>query len=359
MNNLEVTPTSRERFGVRNRHFGMYRGVIEYNLDPLGRGRAKVRVPQVHVTEQSIETQDIPWAEPIHLMGGLHDSGSFLVPPVGSTVWVSFEQGDTQYPIYFGTWYKDPTQNRPREINTKTSRETGKVLPTRPISEGQWEPPYGPETPYDVRHVPYFDPTCKLIYKSQKGASFLFEDLDASERVKLIDRLGQVLVMSGGVHVIDNVKNAQRRQLREVLTGDPVPYTKVAGTTSTIDLKGLSGQGLKIVSSPNSEWVEIISKDNTSLNAPEASGNQVQLLLGGGQGVVRIVVKKDGEETARLTLNNATGNIDLTAKSSITINADMLTLLAEYIRLQGDVVIDGDLSVRGSAVVSGSLTGKL
>jgi hypothetical protein len=80
------------------RFYGKYRGLVLDNIDPLQIARLIVQVPDVlGVTPSS-------WAMPCVPMAGFQ-AGCFLVPPVGSKVWVEFEQGDPDYPIWVGGFW--------------------------------------------------------------------------------------------------------------------------------------------------------------------------------------------------------------------------------------------------------------
>lgn len=350
-----LTPTNRKRRGVANELFGPYRGVIEYNLDPMGIGRCKVRVPSIHSTEKSIETEELPWAWPVHSFGGFHDGGSFIIPPVGATVLVMFEQGDSQYPFYFGPWYKNPTD--PREINTKTSKETGKTLPKKPISMGKWMQPIGPEIPKEAMTAPYNDPTVKVLLKSQKGHTIVVNDRDGFEDFRLIDRAGQEIIMHSPVPVSNNAGNAAQRGLKAASDGSALPYSKLSGQTATVDITGTNGQGFRIISSPNAEAIEIISKDDSALATPDGGKNRISVLIGGNLGVFEVVGTSGSEEMARISVDTRTGSIDIRGKGTMSLQADLLSLIADYVSLNGDVSVNGDLTVRGDAILSKRIIG--
>jgi hypothetical protein len=71
--------------------------VVE-NIDPMQIGRVLVQVPDVlGVTPSS-------WALPCVPAAGAQ-SGIFIVPPIASQVWVEFEQGDPDHPIWVGGFW--------------------------------------------------------------------------------------------------------------------------------------------------------------------------------------------------------------------------------------------------------------
>ncbi len=80
------------------RHYGKYRGTVLENIDPEQIGRILVMVPDVLGLTPST------WAMPC-LPGAGIQSGVFVVPAIGSSVWVEFEQGDPDYPIWTGGFW--------------------------------------------------------------------------------------------------------------------------------------------------------------------------------------------------------------------------------------------------------------
>jgi uncharacterized protein involved in type VI secretion and phage assembly len=79
----------------KRRYYGKYRGTVVNNYDPSGQGRLQVMVPEVSPVPL------INWAMMCTPVGGFQN-GMFAVPPPKSGVWVEFEQGDIDYPIWTG-----------------------------------------------------------------------------------------------------------------------------------------------------------------------------------------------------------------------------------------------------------------
>ena len=79
-------------------YFGKYRGTVLDNVDPLQTGRLMVQVPDVSNVLPST------WALPCVPFAGIQ-AGSFAVPAIGSAVWVEFEQGNPDYPIWVGCFW--------------------------------------------------------------------------------------------------------------------------------------------------------------------------------------------------------------------------------------------------------------
>jgi hypothetical protein len=78
--------------------YGKYRGTVLNNVDPLQIGRIMVQVPDVSSLLPST------WAMPCLPTGGIQ-SGVFTVPLIGAGVWVEFEQGDIDYPLWTGVFF--------------------------------------------------------------------------------------------------------------------------------------------------------------------------------------------------------------------------------------------------------------
>lgn len=81
-----------------DRFFGKYRGQVISNIDPMQIGRLLVQVPDVSNVIPST------WAMPCFPVGG-KQMGAWWLPQIGAGVWVEFEQGDPDYPIWTGCWF--------------------------------------------------------------------------------------------------------------------------------------------------------------------------------------------------------------------------------------------------------------
>jgi hypothetical protein len=84
------------------RYFGKYRGVVLDNidLDPefLGCGRVLVEVPQVPGSVLNFAMPSVPYA-------GI-EVGFWMIPPIGANVWVEFEGGNPNFPIWSGCFWE-------------------------------------------------------------------------------------------------------------------------------------------------------------------------------------------------------------------------------------------------------------
>jgi hypothetical protein len=87
------------------RFLGKYRATVLVNADPELRGRLQLLIPDVLGVVPST------WAEACVPLAGPTGPpmGVYLVPPIGAGVWVEFEQGDINYPVWVGCRWGAPS----------------------------------------------------------------------------------------------------------------------------------------------------------------------------------------------------------------------------------------------------------
>lgn len=85
----------------KKQFFGKYRGTVANILDPDTKGRIQAFVPDV------LGLVPTTWATPCVPATGLPglQSGVYVVPPVGANVWMEFEHGDPDRPIWTGCFW--------------------------------------------------------------------------------------------------------------------------------------------------------------------------------------------------------------------------------------------------------------
>jgi len=78
--------------------YGKYRGTVVNNIDPLQIGRIQVMVADL--------AGFVPgtWATPCVPVAGIN-TGLFTVPMIGAGVWIEFERGDADYPVWVGGYW--------------------------------------------------------------------------------------------------------------------------------------------------------------------------------------------------------------------------------------------------------------
>jgi len=78
--------------------YGKYRGKVQNNVDPQQQGRLQVSCPAV------FGEGTLAWAMPCAPFGG-PGVGFFALPPIAANLWVEFEAGDPDYPIWSGCFW--------------------------------------------------------------------------------------------------------------------------------------------------------------------------------------------------------------------------------------------------------------
>jgi uncharacterized protein involved in type VI secretion and phage assembly len=128
------------------------------NKDPLMMGRVRAKVPDV------MGDQESGWAMPCAPFGG-SGMGFFALPKAGAGVWIEFEHGDPDYPIWSGCWF-------------------GSVA----------------EVPPPLLAPPYK----KVMIKTEGGHSILLDDTPGIGGITLETSSGQKLIMNSmGIEIND------------------------------------------------------------------------------------------------------------------------------------------------------------
>lgn len=86
----------------------IYMGYVESVDDPEKLGRIKVRVPCIHGRLTYDQISLLPWARYISPNTTGMKRTSFILPKIHDMVYVVFQGGDKQYPLYFGSSFGKP-----------------------------------------------------------------------------------------------------------------------------------------------------------------------------------------------------------------------------------------------------------
>lgn len=115
-------------FGNRSRfkrYFGKYRAKVEDNEDPLFLGRIVAKVAVMpHVS--------LDWCMPCVPYAGA-GVGFYAIPPIGANVWIEFEGGDMNYPIWSGCFWGEGevpivTEEPPNPLIKTLKTATAKIV---------------------------------------------------------------------------------------------------------------------------------------------------------------------------------------------------------------------------------------
>lgn len=85
----------------KKKFYGKYRGTVFDNNDPEFKGRIQAMVPDV------LGAVPTTWALPCVPITGIVgvQSGIYVVPALQANVWIEFEHGDQDYPIWSGCFW--------------------------------------------------------------------------------------------------------------------------------------------------------------------------------------------------------------------------------------------------------------
>jgi hypothetical protein len=81
----------------RPRYWGKYRGKVLNNFDPLFQGRIMAEVPAIPGSLLNYALPCTPYAG--------FGVGFYAIPPIGANVWIEFEGGDPNFPVWVGCFW--------------------------------------------------------------------------------------------------------------------------------------------------------------------------------------------------------------------------------------------------------------
>lgn len=186
---------------VERRFYGKYRGLVVDNADPKRLGRLQVTVPSVLGPNEVTG-----WAMPCVPYGGDLNQGFFFMPAVGAGVWIEFEEGNLDFPIWTGTFWSEPDgESEVPKINGADG------------SEGAIQ-----------------DPPTRKIIKTGMGHTIQLEDADGEERILISDGQGENrIVLSQTGIAVENKENTV------TMTDSGIVITDKHGNTFTQDMNGM------------------------------------------------------------------------------------------------------------------------
>jgi len=163
---------------MAGQYYGKYRGLVLNNIDPEQRGRLMIQVPDVLGLGLS------SWAMPCVPMAGIQ-MGAYFVPLIGSGVWVEFEAGNPDYPIWTGGFWGSAAE------------VPALALAGIPASPNIVLQTMGQNT-FMISDLP--GPTGGIMLKSPTGASIIVNDTG----IYIQNGKGASLVMTGPTTTINN-----------------------------------------------------------------------------------------------------------------------------------------------------------
>ena len=260
---------------LENRFYGKYRGFVVDNADPENRGRLRVSVPSVFGEQVASG-----WALPCAPSGGASDQGFFFVPEKEAGVWVEFEEGNIDYPVWVGTFWSKPggEPEIPKPNNTDgTLSDAAQSPPTRKIIKTvkghtiQLEDKDDEEMILIVeaknKHVVCLDKLGIRITDGQHQHTVTFDE----NGIKTVDGVTrhEVTLDKGGIKVTDG-KNKHEINLE----GDGIVFTDGVNAGNKISMEGA---GLTVADKNRNQLV----LDSSGVLAKNAAGSRVAIEAAG------------------------------------------------------------------------------
>lgn len=189
---------------IHHRHYGKFRGTVVDSNDPKKMGRLRLRVPNALGPDVVSG-----WATACIPYGGADQQGCLFIPAVGAGVWVEFEGGDREFPIWSGAY---------------VSRPNGSTEAPKPNNADGSTVEIGS------------DPASRKTIKTAVGHTLQFEDASGQEAVHLQDGVHghRVRFDKNGVAVTEG-----ERGHRITIDSDGITLQYEGGDTIVIDSSGI------------------------------------------------------------------------------------------------------------------------
>jgi phage baseplate assembly protein gpV len=217
----------------QQRYYGKYRGFVADNKDPEKRGRLKLTIPSVLGASQT------GWALPCLPFGGLTNQGLFMIPEIGAQMWVEFEEGNVDKPIWVGVFWQQasdtPEEAAKDEPTTRIIRTpSGHVLQ---FDDADGEEQFRLAHPANTEMT--IDPQGTVKVTDASGNTLT---LDAENREVVVeDSNGNTITMDASGTVIED---SNGNKVHMAASGITVEGTKIVIKGSLVDIGGAGGEPL-------------------------------------------------------------------------------------------------------------------
>jgi hypothetical protein len=225
---------------TRNRYYGKYRGIVVDTNDPDQMGRLTAKVPSLLGDDVVIG-----WATPCVPYGGSDNLGFFMVPEKDAGVWIEFEGGDLEFPIWSGTyWRQSGGKSEAPKLNDKTGEEK--------------EPEKSA-------------PTCKII-KTKKGHTIQLEDKDGGEMILIKEAKNNHVIAINEEGITITVFDDKKTKLA-------IAKDNISITDNNENNIKLDNQGIAITDGVTSG--NTVKMAGSGVTVEDAKGNKIEMAAGG------------------------------------------------------------------------------
>lgn len=215
-----------------------YRAIVMSTEDSEHLGRIRINIPALHSDVTDLHAY--PYAYPGCFTGLGNQVGQFILPPVGSIVFVTFEFSDEHRPIYFGGVPTTYAVNKFQSYGTH-------------INNGQQKEVIGNDIPVEYTGSEY------IIYKSPSGSIIYIDDNTYVKRVSLKDSSGQ------SIQMISFNDNDEIKKYTEITISDS---TSILLQDDEIQIK-LSGDNYKFTKESLDKLFNLINNRESSTELDE------------------------------------------------------------------------------------------
>lgn len=313
-------------------------------MDPKRLYRVRVRVHGLHA--QNTPVNKLPWAQPRKEVGDKY--GMMGVPPVKTDVWVEFQDGDHEYPVYFGAAFGTKTiidgkgENKHRFWPTSSygKKRTKGLLKNESGSEGGDE-----DAPDNFGQVSPLQKRIELDDRKDRERLLL---ADAHDNFFWINTERGVITAEAAIG--EQTKDSQAKARGITFNSDPdyqitQLYTFKEWLVTIDDLKGVceitspKGAMLRVVDSSEKSAIEAWTPNGKRLTLDDTV-NKISLQTPDGYGVSvnaaeqRVFLfTKNGDQTVLLDRKNKTlklfsvEKIELMAKKDIVLESEQDIIL--------------------------------
>jgi hypothetical protein len=265
------------------RFFGKYRGICRDNNDPAMAGRIRAEVPY---PLSGVSVWALPCLPP----------GSFQIPPEGHGVWIEFENGDVNLPVWTGIWFVgrgEQTDAPFQAVHPALTDMDGAVVDPdkRDHTAGLDQKEHGQ---YHDHRTGFYTPH-RFGFESHSGHTVEYNDHPGKlGYVRYADRFGRLLEMAArgftrlrsrladkfaGLVISDDMNEGQHPDVR---------------TGRYVELFDFEGQKLLLWTEPGEEYVILVDKQGQFIKL-DASTSTVTVR----DAVGNLIEIRDGQTTVR------------------------------------------------------------
>jgi uncharacterized protein involved in type VI secretion and phage assembly len=202
--------------------FGKHRAQVVDNNDPEQRGRILVICPTLSPKRPKSIPASSNWADVVFeypVIGWCSPAmsyGHFTVPPIGAGVWLEFEAGHPQFPIYSGVWYSKsgklpdvPSVPDFVKATPPTKRITSSVKHRITLDDTDDEEQLDILS-FSGHKITLDDSNNKVVIKTSLGHTITLDDTSGNENIEILHSNGEYFKIDkdGKIHTNSNASGS-------------------------------------------------------------------------------------------------------------------------------------------------------